>query len=46
MGDCSIDLSTLFVEIAPAEIPVENGFEQVWLAPEHRPGREVELAVS
>lgn len=46
MGDGSIDLPAFLIEVVPAEIPVKNGFEQLWLAPEHRPGWEAKLAVS
>ena len=46
MGDGSIDLPTFLIEVVPAEIPVKNGFEQLWIAPKHRSGREAERAVS
>ena len=46
MGDGSIDLTPFFVEVVPVQVPVKNGFEQLWLAPEHRPGWEAELTVA
>ena len=46
MGNGSIDLPALLVEVVPAEIPVKNWFEQFWFAPEHRPGWEAKPAVS
>ena len=46
MGDCPINLPTLFIKVVPIKTPVQNWLEERWLAPKHRPGWELELAFS
>ena len=46
MGDGPVDLPAFFVKVFPGEIPVKQGFQERWLAPEHCSSGETELAVS